>query len=469
MAIAPQELPGQDGPLARPVVDGARAALAGLVGCEPERVWALSEGEVRAAGEALGQVVVAAQAVLVAVLAEARGRGISTSGGWGALDWARSVAPLLGERTLRDVDAVAGVGAEPRLREVVDAVAEGRLPGEQGVAPLPVGKAAQIVRFHTAVAGLADPVLLAEATATLVEGARGAGGLGERELGVAVRYAADHLRPDRMVEDEARARRGMRSLVKGAGPLGMWRYTLLLDEEGAAVVDAAVDALARPEPDAVTGERDARAPATRRADALVELVARAVSAPEGVPRQAKTALVVTIGLDVLAGRCRGAGLSPAGDLLTAATVRRLACDGEVLPMVLGSAGEVLDQGRAVRLFTRGQIRHLWARDKGCTFPGCSRPAAWTDAHHLIHWVDDGPSDTSNAALLCRAHHTVVHTHGYAGRVVPGPPGPPGPGGPGGTGDTGEAGRRGAPRVEWDLSAGSYRDRLEQWRAERARP
>jgi hypothetical protein len=264
---------------------------------------------------------------------------------------------------------------------------------------------------------------------------------------VAVRYAGDHLRPDRLVEDEAGVRRAMRSLVKGAGPLGMWRYTLLLDEEGAAVVDAAVDALAKPQPDARTGEPDPRTPAARRADALVELVARAVSAPEGVPRQAKTALVLTIGLEVLAGRCRGAALSPAGDLLTAGTARRLACDGEVIPVVLGSQGEILDQGRAVRLFTRGQIRHLWLRDKGCTFPGCSRPAAWTDAHHLIHWVDDGPTDTGNAALLCRAHHTVVHAHGYAGRVVAGPSG---------------------PRVEWDLTSGSYHRRFQQWRGECAR-
>lgn len=450
MAIAAQEQSREDGPPARPVLSGARVGLASLSGCQPERVWALSDDELRYAGQVLGQVVTAAQAALVAVLAEARGRGISTSAGWGALDWARSVAPLLGERALRDLDtvaAVAAVGDERGLAGVLDAVAQGRRPGERDVQPLPVGKAAQIVRFHTAVRGLADPVLLEEATATLVEGARGACGLGERDLAVAVRFAGDQLRPDRLVEDDARARRGMRSLVKGAGPLGMWRYTLLLDEEGAAVVDAAVDALSRPEPDPGTGELDPRAPAARRADALVELVGRAVSAPQGVPQQAKTALVLTIGLEVLAGRCRGAALSPGGDLLTAGTARRLACDGEIIPVVLGSAGEVLDQGRAVRLFTRGQIRHLWLRDRGCTFPGCSRPAAWTDAHHLIHWVDDGPTDMSNAALLCRAHHTVVHAHGYAGVVVPGP---------------------GGPRVEWDLSSGSYQRRLHQWRTEQAR-
>jgi hypothetical protein len=242
------------------------------------------------------------------------------------------------------------------------------------------------------------------------------------------------LRPDRLVEHDADLRRAHRSLVKTPGPLGLSRYTLVLDEEGAAIVDAAVDALARPRPDADTGEHDQRTPAARRADALLDLVSRAVSAPAGVPRQAKTSLVVTIGLDVLTGRRRGTGITPAGDVLTPDTARRLACDAERVPAVLGGHGELLDQGRATRLFTRGQVRHLWLRDRGCTFPGCSKPPAWTDAHHLVHWVDGGRSDTSNAALLCRAHHTVVHRHRYAGKVV--------------DGDTG-------PRVEWDLVTDSY--------------
>ena len=168
-----------------------------------------------------------------------------------------------------------------------------------------------------------------------------------------------------------------------------------------------------------------------------------MSAPEGVPRQAKTSLVVTIGLDVLQGRCRGAGLTMAGELLTIETVRRLACDAQVIPAVLGTHGEILDQGMARRLFDRAQIRHLWLRDRHCTFPGCSKPAAWTDAHHLIHWADDGPTDIDNAALLCRAHHTVVHSDRYAGEVVDGPRG---------------------PSVQWDLTHGSYDTHLAQLRA-----
>ncbi len=279
------------------------------------------------------------------------------------------------------------------------------------------------------------------------------------------------------MERDAQLRRDHRSLVKGPGPVGMWRYTLVLDEEAAAVVDAAVDALAKPRRDADTGDLDSRTPAARRADALLDLVSRAVSAPDGVPRQAKTSLVVTIGLDALQGRCRGAGMTMDDEALTAGTVRRLACDAQVIPVVLGAAGEVLDQGMARRLFDRAQIRNLWLRDRHCTFPGCSRPAAWTDAHHLVHWADGGPTDIDNAALLCRAHHSVVHTHRYGARITHGPGGTDsgsvsrrgGHGGGGGGGHLGDHSGSGRPRVEWDLTLGSYDDTVTEWRArERAR-
>lgn len=270
--------------------------------------------------------------------------------------------------------------------------------------------------------------------------------MGERDLAVAIRQTTAMMRPDRLVEHDADLHRAHRSLTKAAGPMGMWNYTMVLDDEGAAILDAAVDALSKPLPDPDSGDRDLRRPQTRRADALLELVARAVTTSDGVGRHTKATLVVTIGLDQLQRRCRGAGITLGHDLLTIDTVRRLACDAQVVPAVLGSHREVLELGRGERLFNRAQIRHLWLRDQGCTFPHCTRPARWCDAHHLIHWADGGPTDTDHGALLCQAHHTVVHRHRYAGHVVHGPHG---------------------PRVHWDLTPGAYDTHLAQWR--RANP
>jgi hypothetical protein len=59
---------------------------------------------------------------------------------------------------------------------------------------------------------------------------------------------------------------------------------------------------------------------------------------------------------------------------------------------------------------------LYLRDAGCTFPGCSRPPSWCDAHHCRHWCDGGPTDLTNMALLCPRHHTIVHQKGYTATV-----------------------------------------------------
>ncbi|WP_344646564.1 HNH endonuclease signature motif containing protein, partial [Winogradskya consettensis] len=68
----------------------------------------------------------------------------------------------------------------------------------------------------------------------------------------------------------------------------------------------------------------------------------------------------------------------------------------------------LNAGRRRRHATGAIRRALHIRDKGCTFPGCDRPPRWTDAHHLTHWADGGPTNLDNLALLCREHHRLIH-------------------------------------------------------------
>ena len=455
MAIAPQDWADAGGlPARRPVLGAVATALEVLGRSEPGRTWALADGEVGEALHLVGRLSATVDALLVTLLGEAKQRSLGAGDGWGTLDWARAQAQQLPDRALSDADAVAGAMSELRLAHVVEAVTDviegprsggDRAVGEAVTDYLPVGKAAQIVRFHRSVRGLADAIQLEGVTATLLEEARGARGAGEKVLAAALRRTGTLMRPDRLVEHDADVARAHRSLVKSAGPVGLSRYTLLLDAEGAAVVDAAVDALAKPSRDPETGERDPRTPACRRADALLDLVRRAVEAPGELPRSSKATLVVTVPLQVLEGRLRGAGVATTRDRqdLTADTVRQVACDARVVPAVLGSQGEVLAQGRSQRLFTAGQVRHLWLRDGGCTFPGCTKPPAWTDAHHLVHWVDHGPTDTANAALLCRAHHTVVHRERYAGSVV--------------------ADDQGRPGVRWYLVPGAYDDQVEAMR------
>ena len=83
--------------------------------------------------------------------------------------------------------------------------------------------------------------------------------------------------------------------------------------------------------------------------------------------------------------------------------------------IIDRNGDVLALGRTKRLATRSQRRALRIRDKGrCQFPGCTQMNR-LDAHHIVPWSRDGPTDVSNMLLLCRRHHTCVHEGGV--RIV----------------------------------------------------
>jgi hypothetical protein len=85
----------------------------------------------------------------------------------------------------------------------------------------------------------------------------------------------------------------------------------------------------------------------------------------------------------------------------------------LLPPPLGGApSRPLDVGRATRVITPAQRSVLAVRDGGCVFPGCDRPLAWCEGHHLVSWLDGGPTDLANLALVCRAHHRAVHEGGW---------------------------------------------------------
>jgi predicted restriction endonuclease len=57
------------------------------------------------------------------------------------------------------------------------------------------------------------------------------------------------------------------------------------------------------------------------------------------------------------------------------------------------------------------------RDQCCTIPGCTVPATWCDAHHVVWWSRGGTSDLSNYALLCPRHHTWVHDNDLTATVT----------------------------------------------------
>ncbi|TCC04203.1 HNH endonuclease [Kribbella soli] len=158
--------------------------------------------------------------------------------------------------------------------------------------------------------------------------------------------------------------------------------------------------------DAVSGS-DGAADGAAVADQQPDVAAGVVGGDVVPGFGAKANLTVTIDLeDLKAATADAIGQTVYGNGLSAATIRRLACDAKVIPIVLGSNSEPLDVGRCERLVTRAMRRALNTRDRGCVV--CGAPPIMCDAHHLISWIDGGETKTSNLALLCRRHHTDLH-------------------------------------------------------------
>ncbi|MGW0232274.1 DUF222 domain-containing protein, partial [Actinopolymorpha singaporensis] len=119
--------------------------------------------------------------------------------------------------------------------------------------------------------------------------------------------------------------------------------------------------------------------------------------------------------------CGGGGsaryLGTDGKPISVATVRRLACEADLTPVVLGGDGQVLDLGRSDRFFKEPQRRALAIRDgHHCNFPGCTIPEPRCITHHMTPWDRGGPTNLANGVLLCRHHHVTVHHKGWQVRM-----------------------------------------------------
>src|SRR2546423_11815246 len=163
-------------------------------------------------------------------------------------------------------------------------------------------------------------------------------------------------------------------------------------------------------------QADVRSREERYGDAFAELVHRAAD-PQG---GARTHITVTMDYHTLLDGI-GTTTLETGCPLAPETVRQLACDADLIPMVLNSESVPLDAGRSRRLVKPSQRRALVARDRGCAFPGCCNPARWADAHHIKHWQDGGLTNLDNLVLACRTHHTLLHASEWKVRLTGGLP------------------------------------------------
>jgi hypothetical protein len=363
----------------------------------------------------LREVVDAAEVVFTAVLArfDACGDAPSMSGQRDATAWLCHQLRLSGGdarsrvQVARDAQVLAGPLA---------AAGEGTMRFEHvraiGAATRPLAhdseqRQAGVDLLHD-LALAADPAAVRRAGRRLREVVDPDGALRECEQ----QYARRHLRLSPLLD-------------------GMTAIDGILDPEAAATVSAAFAPLMVP-----ADADDRRSAGQRRADALVEVAALALKTGDLPVLSGTTAAIdLLVPATSLPGEAGGGANRPGGRVLNgslrlgtgvvhdapggpidlpAATVGRLLCDAAIGRVLLGPDSAVLDLGRRTRLFTPDQRRALNARDGGCRAPGCTRPPRYTDAHHVLPWQHGGPTDLTNAVLLCRHHHRQVHTDPHHG-------------------------------------------------------
>lgn len=202
---------------------------------------------------------------------------------------------------------------------------------------------------------------------------------------------------------------------------GMVRVDGELDPESGEAILTALQALVDAEL-RTGGATDPRTPAQRRADALAELARRYLDSPErSSVGGERPHLTVTVDVATFRRWSDPAGAreeAPSGAELDHAgmvqleTARRLACDASVMRVVMAGPSEPLEVGRRTPVVPPHLRRAVVVRDKACRFPGCRRPHAWCDAHHVIHWADGGRTVLDNLVLLCRPHHRLLHEGGF---------------------------------------------------------
>jgi hypothetical protein len=194
---------------------------------------------------------------------------------------------------------------------------------------------------------------------------------------------------------------------------GMHQTLLTLDPEADAKVGAALHAATR---ELRSGLTD---PAVNwdhvEADALVELIigARSVN-----PREPEISVVVDFETMKHGVHQTSVCETIAGVPLTPATVRRLACEGSIVPFVLGGDGEVLDEGRGRRLATAAQRRALAVMHATCVMPGCTVPFDQCRVHHVDPWHDGGRTDLDQLVPVCERDHHRLHEGGWTLKVRP---------------------------------------------------
>jgi hypothetical protein len=236
-----------------------------------------------------------------------------------------------------------------------------------------------------------------------------------------------YLNPDGAFTDEDRARRRGLTIgnqdIDGMSPLRGWLTPQARATMEAVLAKLAAPGMCNPEektpvldqaPGAEVIQRDTRSPAQRNHDGLnAALRGLLASGKLGQHNGLPASIIVTTTLNDLEAAA-GKGLTGGGTLLPMSDVIRLARHAHQYLAIF-------DKGRAIglyhskRLASPGQRIVLYAKDRGCTRPGCDVPGYRCEVHHVEEWATTHCTDVNQLAFGCGSDHPLVKPGGFTTR------------------------------------------------------
>ena len=367
---------------------GLASVFAGLLGADPSACDRGGLAELVARSQRVRAWLDAFDTRIAIQAAMLAAKGESESAG--------SVLAGQGRRSQRDAEAAASrAGVCDSMPKVHDALADGSISAGHVDA---IANATASLDNDDARAQLADleDSLVGATTAMPVE-------TFERECQQLARILAGDDGLGRH-QRHRRARRVRRWVDRQSG---MCKTLIELDAETDALMWTAINAAiaaarANPQDDELTFDQ-------LQVDALVALITGARSTDQRVAE-----ISALIDLETLVGGLHEGSVCETSDgaALPTETIRPLCCDGDIIPVVLGGHGEVLDVGRGQRLANRAQRRALRAMYRTCAHPNCQVRFDHCRIYHVTPWEQGGPTDLDQLIPLCDRHHHLVHEGGW---------------------------------------------------------
>ena len=247
------------------------------------------------------------------------------------------------------------------------------------------------------------------------------------ELAKYAQRIMDWLNPDGEFSDQERARK--RGITIGKQEYDrMSRISGYLTPELRSTLEPVLAKLAAPgacspeddtrvvdeTPDADAVRRDTRSQAQRNHDALVAGLRALVASGElGQHNGLPVSIVVTTTLKELEA-VAGSAVTGGGSSLPMSDLIRMASHANHY-LAIFDDGKALALYHTKRLASPAQRIVLYAKDRGCTKPGCDAPAYHSQAHHVRGWASTRCTDVNELGLACGPDNRLVEEKGWTTR------------------------------------------------------